>query len=337
MEDPQNVKEVNTVSAVENSKQNSNTDHKMVTEITGLDDLISVAENITLYTNISSENASRLVTVLPTLKKLKNMIGLTKIKNQIVNQVIYYIQRFNDVNQDMLHTCIEGDPGCGKTSLGRILGEIYCRLGILSTDKFNIVKRSDLIAGYLGQTAIKTQKVLDESKGGVLFIDEAYSLGNQEEKDFFSKECIDTINRFLTENKQDFVCIIAGYRSSLKECFFSVNPGLERRFPWRYTIEPYSATELLEIFKLQVKLNRYILTEDALDSTFFHTNKEFFKNAGGDTETFFSKCKIIHSNRVLFLPRRFQKILTKSDISNALKQVKDTDKTDAISSLHIYL
>lgn len=309
----------------------------LVTEIKTLNDLIEIAENIDIYVNIPINNKNRLVELLPTLYKLKNMIGLSKIKDQIVHQIVYYIQKFNDTNQDMLHTCIEGEPGCGKTTLGKILGEIYCKLGILSTNKFIIAKRTDLIAGYLGQTAIKTQKVLDEAKGGVLFIDEAYSLGNEENRDSFSKECIDTINRFLTENKQDFVCIIAGYKNSLKDCFFSVNPGLDRRFPWRYTIDPYSSTELLEIFKHQVKINGYLLEDDSISSLFFDENKNFFAHAGGDTEIFFNKCKIYHSNRVFFLPRRYRKIFNKIDISNACKVFKDSKQNDKSLSCHLYI
>lgn len=303
---------------------------KIVTEINTLDDLISVAENSSDYPQMPPENKRRLQQVLPALCKLKNLIGLAKIKDQIVNQVIFYIQKLNDGKNDMMHTCIEGDPGCGKTTLAKILGEIYCSLGILSTGKFHVAKRSDLVAGYLGQTAIKTQKVLEEARGGVLFIDEAYSLGNAEERDFFSKECIDTINRFLTENKDDFVCIIAGYRDSLKNCFFSVNPGLERRFPWRYAIDPYSPEELLQIFMFQVKLNGYLLEENGtstnttITAEFFRENQTLFKNSGGDTESFLTKCKILHSNRVFFLPRRYRKILNAKDITNALKVFRST-------------
>lgn len=296
-------------------------------EIKTLEDLIYVGEHLDEF-NIPLENKKRLSNIMESLYKLRKMIGLKNIKNQIVSQILYYIQKFNEDNQDMLHTCIEGDPGCGKTTLGQLLGEIYCKLGILSTNKFNIAKRSDLIAGYLGQTAIKTQKVLEEARGGVLFIDEAYSLGNQEGRDSFSKECIDTINRFLTENKNDFVCIIAGYRNSLNECFFSVNAGLERRFPWRYYIEPYTSDELLEIFKNQVYINGYILDNNSINSDFFKANKKYFKHAGGDTETFFNKCKILHSNRVFFLPRRFRKIIINKDILNAFDVFKKNSTSD---------
>lgn len=305
-------------------------------EIKTLNDLIFIGENLDKY-KIPPENKKRLTNIMPCLYKLQDMIGIEKIKNQIVCQILYYIQKFNESNNDMLHTCIEGDPGCGKTTLGQIIGDIYCKLGILSSDKFIIVKRSDLIAGYLGQTAIKTQKVLDEARGGVLFIDEAYSLGSHDNRDSFSKECIDTLNRNLTENKNDFVCIIAGYKNSLRDCFFSMNYGLERRFPWRYEIDEYTSSELLEIFKHQVEINGYQLQKDAIQETFFKENKLYFKNGGGDTETFFNKCKIYHSNRVFFLPRRYRKILTKEDILNALTVFKDNKRVEEFSSLSLHL
>ena len=177
------------------------------------------------------------------------MIGLDSLKNKLCHQILFYLQGLDNTNKDMLHTVIEGDPGVGKTEIAKILGELYCSLGILSKGTFKSVKRADLVGGYLGQTATKTLKILEENKGGVLFIDEAYSLGNEEGKDIYSKECIDTITAFLSENRQDFVCIIAGYKKALRQCFFKYNAGLERRFPWSYTIDPYNDIELKLIFE----------------------------------------------------------------------------------------
>jgi SpoVK/Ycf46/Vps4 family AAA+-type ATPase len=312
-------------------------------EIKSLDDLIHIVENIDLYPNIPESNRESLLKIKTPLYKLRNIIGMTKVKEQIVFQILYYIQKFDECNNDMIHTCIEGPPGSGKTTLGHLISEIYSNLGILSTNKFMVVKRSDLVAGYLGQTAIKTQKVLDECKGGVLFIDEAYSLGSKENRDSFSKECIDTLNSFLTEQKKDFVCIIAGYKDSLDECFFSMNDGLRRRFPWRYTIDEYTPEELAQIFACQLRQNGYDLDKEISDLKtflypFFKKNKDEFKNSGGDTETFFHKCKITHSSRVFFFKRKFRKIITKDDINNAFEiYQKNQSKKESIPfPIHLF-
>jgi SpoVK/Ycf46/Vps4 family AAA+-type ATPase len=175
---------------------------------------------------------------------LKNMIGMDKVKKTVLDLILYYIQRFEKQNSDMLHTIIEGPPGVGKTELGKILGKVYKALGILKSDKFTIATRSDLIGQYLGQTAPKTQEVIDNASGGVLFIDEAYSLGNPDKRDSFAKECIDTINLNLDKNKKKIIVIIAGYKEELESSFFSYNPGLKRRFPFVFTIDGYKPEEL---------------------------------------------------------------------------------------------
>ncbi len=189
-------------------------------------------------------NLKRLYNLIPTLEKLENVVGMENVKKTIINQIVYFLSGL-DVNDDMLHTVITGPPGVGKTLLGTIIGEIYYNLGIVKGNGkryidpitkeeknyiFKIAKRSDLIGEYLGHTAIKTQKVIEECEGGVLFIDEAYSLGNEDKKDIYSKECIDTLNQNLTEKKTQFICIIAGYPQDLDKCFFLLTMVLKDAF-----------------------------------------------------------------------------------------------------------
>lgn len=264
-----------------------------------------------------SINLETLSKLIPPLEKLQQMIGLKKVKSSIVDMVLYYLQSFESKNNNMLHTVIEGPPGVGKTELGKILGEIYAALGIIESNKFKLVKRTDLIGEFLGHTAIKTQKAIDEANGGILFIDEAYSLGNENNKDSFSKECIDIINQNLSENKKKFICIIAGYPAELDKCFFSYNPGLRRRFPFKFSIDGYKPDELRDIFvkkvgdlkwRFDTNLNSTELTD------FFMKNTGNFPHFGGDIETLLLNCKFAHSRRIFGKHPKNKRKLNKHDL-----------------------
>jgi hypothetical protein len=294
-------------------------------------------------------NLKRLNTLVPTLEKLQSIIGMNTVKTAIVNQIIYFMSAFES-NDNMLHTVITGPPGVGKTMLGQIIGEIYYNLGIIkgggdNSYPFKIARRSDLIGQYLGQTAVKTQKIIDECEGGVLFIDEAYSLGSgsfssSEKSDIYSKECLDTINLNLTEKKKNFVCIIAGYPESLDKDFFSVNPGLKRRFPFTYNIDKYTADELANIFQCQMSLNTWSFESDAVLKnlkTFLTKNYDSFPNFGGDMETLFFNVKIAHALRVVCKHPSNRKKITIDDIESGFKFYKLAKvKKDTNLSQHLY-
>ena len=259
------------------------------------------------------------------LKKLNNLIGMDEVKKNIIDQILFFSQELN--TNEMMHTCLTGPPGVGKTTLGKILAELYCKLGFLKTDNFKVVSRVDLIAGYLGQTAIKTEKVLKSCIGGVLFIDEAYSVGSVKDDDSYSKECIDTINKFLSEHTSNFIMIIAGYRDELDKCFFSINQGLRRRFPWNYDIKEYTTKNLKDIFVYQVTENSWDFEKSIKLNNFGELETLFdkykiFSDNGGDTLTLFDKAKICHSRRVFGKRKEFKKILTLDDIRLALELLK---------------
>ncbi len=278
--------------------------------------------------SINLEKVNKLV---KPLKKLKNMVGLEKIKNQILDMILYYLQGFENKNNNMLHTVIEGPPGVGKTQLGKILAEIYSSLGIIPSNTFKLVKRTDLIGEYVGHTAHKTQAAIDEADGGVLFIDEAYSLGNKDKKDSFSKECIDTLNQNLSENKKKFICIIAGYPDELESSFFSYNPGLKRRFPFKYKIDKYTPTELKEIFMLKIgsikwKLDKQNYSDKDIQK-FFEENKDTFSNYGGDIDNIIVEIKFAHSRRVINLHPKFRRVITKDDIMAGFNKFKESKKS----------
>lgn len=318
--------------------------HKKYTTLT---DLIELGESYGEYIENNRRKRRRsyynnvdlyqLYNIIPYLSDLNEMIGMKSLKEDIVYQILYYLSDSYNC-EDLMHTVIMGTPGTGKTEVATIIANIYIKLGFLSKNKIKFARRCDLIANYLGQTAGKTQRLLESCKGGCLIIDEAYSLGNDEKRDSYSKECLDTINQFLTEHKSDFLCIIIGYEHQLKTCFFNYNPGLERRFPWRYKITPYNSIELLEIFKSQIEHYGWELNDSAIDKTFFENNKDLFKNYGGDTEVLFTKCKMAHISRIFGELNAEKKVFTKKDIDNGFKIYKkhknDKDHNPYILSMY---
>jgi SpoVK/Ycf46/Vps4 family AAA+-type ATPase len=278
------------------------------------------------------------------LTKLNNLIGMNDSKEAFLNLIIMNLQKLNESKDgNMLHTVIEGPPGCGKTELANILAEIYANMGILTKNHVEKVKRSDLIGQYLGQTAIKTQKAIDKSLGGVLLIDEGYALGHPEGRDSFSKECIDTLNQNLSENKKNLVVIIVGYKDALERSFFAMNEGLKRRFPFRFSIRPYKEKELFEIFKKKIKEEGWNLyTENEININFFKDKLDYFKFFGGDIETLFQMAKITHARRVFSLNESEKKKLTKDDIIKGFEMFCNNDEVKSRSNNneslnHIYL
>lgn len=263
-------------------------------------------------------NLFQLNKMVPSLTELNRLIGMKKVKTDIIDHILFYLQNLDDKNIDMLHTVIEGPPGVGKTELGRILGKIYLDMGILKNKTFKKVSRSDMVAKYLGQTAIKTEELINSCKGGVMFIDEVYSLGSKDLRDSFSKEAIDTLNMKLSEMKNEFICIVAGYPREVEECFFSYNIGLNSRFPIRFSIDPYTPRELLKIFQLIVKENKWEL-DDSIKASFFKKNYDNFKYYGRDMELLFTKCKRAHSKRIFGNLEIKKKLITLADLSMGFK------------------
>ena len=292
-------------------------------EIQSLDDLLKLISDYPL--SIDKEyniNMAAIHKIEEPLNELNKMIGMCNLKNSIVDQILYFVQNLHkdklNKNGDFMHTVIYGPPGTGKTEVAKIMGKIFSKLGILSKNKFKKVTRADLIAGYLGQTALKTQDVVKECIGGVLFIDEAYALGNPEKRDSFAKECIDTLCEALSDNKENLMVIIAGYEKELKKCFFAYNQGLDSRFTWRFKTDDYKEAELNLILQKKVEDANWKIKEKLADK-WFKNKMGYFKYYGRDMETLFAKTKIAHSRRVFCLPVKEKKILVKKDFDKGFE------------------
>lgn len=300
-------------------------EHKIIdVEINSLSDLINVINDNPICSNVSYNiNMQAISNIKEHLIELNNMIGMASLKNHLLDQILYFAQGLHKSKNntgDFMHTVIYGPPGTGKTEVAKILGKIYSKLGILKREIFKKATRADMIAGYLGQTSIKTRELINSCIGGVLFIDEAYSLGNEEKKDSFSKECIDTLCESLSDNKENLMVIIAGYEKELNECFFNYNPGLESRFIWRFKIDGYNGEELMQIFIKKVNDNGWSIDNNSkIDKCWFEKNLKRFKYFGRDVEILFTKSKIAHSRRVFCKPDNVKTKLTIEDLNKGFE------------------
>ena len=330
------------------------------TEINNIEDLLKIIEK---YPEIKETKYNINMKILHKIKEpltnLNNMIGMKNLKENIVDQILFYIQNLHkpkietvtvpasvlESSGDFMHTVIYGPPGTGKTEIAKIIGQIFAKIGVLNKGTFKKVTRSDLIAGFLGQTAIKTRDVIKECLGGVLFIDEAYALGSSDKRDSFSKECIDTLCEALSDNKDNLMVIIAGYETELNECFFNNNQGLNSRFTWRFKTDKYTAEDLYHIFMKKVKNAGWeiITSDNKVNVKWFEKNKASFKFYGRDMETLFAKVKIAHSRRVFCLDETFKRKINLKDLDkgyeiflkNDTDSKQDENMRQVISSMYM--
>lgn len=219
------------------------------------------------------------------LEELDGLIGLTSVKKNVHS--LLHLQSIQMEREKRglpkipmsNHLVFMGNPGTGKTTVARLIARIYNKIGLLSTGNFVEVDRSGMVAGYVGQTAIEVKNVMDTAKGGVLFIDEAYSLANGLQGDY-GMEAIETLLKRMEDDREDMIVIVAGY-PKLMEKFISSNPGLRSRFSKKIFFPDYNPDELLEILQYMVKKNSFTISEEALDFA-YDTFEKKYDNRGED-------------------------------------------------------
>lgn len=203
------------------------------------------------------------------LIELDSLIGMNMLKIE-VKKFLADIQMRKKKEQfgiqsdnSTLHMVFEGPPGTGKTTVARIMGQILYGVGYLETGELHECDRGDLIGEYVGQTAPKVKQIFSDARGGVIFIDEAYSL-TPKEGNGYENEAIDTIVKLMEDNRKDTVVIFAGYTNEMRK-FLDSNPGLKSRIPFTFTFTPYSASELYEILMTMLEKNRYTVSPDCVE------------------------------------------------------------------------
>jgi stage V sporulation protein K len=233
-----------------------------------------------------------------------------------------------------LHTVFSGPPGTGKTSVARLLSRIFKHLGFLSKGQLVETDREGMIAGFVGQTALKVNKVVEDSLGGVLFIDEAYSLTQNSFGNDYGSEAVNTLIKRMEDQRDELAVVVAGYTEPMK-IFIESNPGLRSRFNRFFEFNHFSPSELLQIFESIATKSDFVVTDDAkekLNDTFemlFEKRDESFGNARV-VRNLFEKCVQNQANRIIKikkLSKKTLKTLTMEDIPEPLVTVQEINFT----------
>ena len=217
--------------------------------------------------SISGKNMRQQESIEDIMKELDTLIGLDDVKKLVREiqafAIIQKKRREENLNADTLvfHMIFKGNPGTGKTTVARIMARVFNKIGILEKGQLIEVERADLVGEYIGHTAQKVREQIKKALGGILFIDEAYSLARGGDKDF-GKEAIDTLVKAMEDNKDNLILILAGYKDEM-EYFISINPGLKSRFPIKIEFKDYTLNELIKISKIFVEKREYKMSTDA--------------------------------------------------------------------------
>ncbi len=247
------------------------------------------------------------------LNMMSGLIGLDSVKEDV--KTIANLARVQSLRRSQglpnpaysYHMVFTGNPGTGKTTVARLLGKIFHSVGCISKGHFLECDRSSLVGAYLGETAIKTKKILSRALGGILFIDEAYSLvqDSSGSEDSYGREAVDTILKFMEDNRDDLIIIVAGYKEKMNN-FIDSNPGLRSRFNKYFHFQDYNANELLEIFLAIAAECHYEISLDAISRANKVFEEAMFLKAenfgnGRTVRNFFERCLANQANRISVL------------------------------------
>ena len=269
--------------------------------------------------------------------QLNQLVGLENVKSKVNDLIAFHKVQLMRKEKGLhspkstMHLAFTGNPGTGKTTVARIVGRIYKKLGLLSKGHFMEVSRTDLIAGYQGQTAHKVKDVIEKAKGGVLFIDEAYSITENDHSDSYGRECLTELTKALEDYREDLVVIVAGYTESMKQ-FFESNPGLKSRFNTFIEFDNYNANELMDILHRMSEKEDYTLSEKAQDVLM----RLFIKETDSSGLEFANGrfVRNIFESMIMNHARRIVKV--KSPTLQELKELSEKDIAQLVEGAYIH-
>ncbi|MBR6217244.1 MAG: AAA family ATPase, partial [Eubacterium sp.] len=249
------------------------------------------------------------------MEQLNDLVGLDAVKQDLTNIInlvkVKKLREEHEMKQPelSLHLVFSGNPGTGKTTVARLLAKIYHKLGVVRTGQLVEADRSNLVVGYIGQTATKTSEVIDSALGGVLFIDEAYTLTAHKDGKDFGQEAVDTLLKRMEDDRDDLIVIVAGYTDLMEE-FIHSNPGLESRFNKYIFFKDYSGDELYQIFLSMCKRQEYEPDEQAKKYA-----KEFLTDRAQNHDENFANAREVRNYMERCIARQATRIVTLKDVN----------------------